>query len=63
MVELLMTEILLPLARRLGSIGAGALVAYGVTSANAAMVEEILVAVLLIAGDLYSSASNRKGKK
>lgn len=63
MLSNLLTELLMPLVRRLGSMGAGALVAYGATHENAALIEEAAIAAGLVAIDLLVSHLNRKKVK
>lgn len=63
MLSTVLTELLMPLVRRLGSMGAGALVAYGATTQNAAVFEEAAIAAGLVAIDLLVSHLNRKKVK
>lgn len=62
MLQKLLNEVLAPLVRRLGSMGAGAAITYGANAEQVQAIEAGLVALGLLAVDLIASHFNRKGK-
>lgn len=62
-MQKLLSEVLQPVARRLGSLGAGAVLAFGATQANSAIIEEAIVATGLVVIDLVLSHANRRLNK
>lgn len=60
MKSILLSEVVKPILRRLGSIMAGSLLTFGFADDQAIQVAEALTTVLLIACDLISSHWERK---
>lgn len=63
MWESLKENLVLPVGRRLGTVAATALVAWGVQESVAIQVEALVLALVLFAGDLAVSAATRKSDR
>lgn len=63
MWQTLLENVLAPVARRVGSLAAGAVLTYGATADQAASVETLVSAMVLLLADLGQSFVQRKRDK